>query len=403
MPSPYRSHWSLDPEVTFLNHGSFGACPIPVLDAQARIRADLEREPVHFFVRRYFDLLDASRFALAAFVNADPDGLAFVDNATTGVNAVLRSLEFAPGDELLVTDHEYNACRNVLDYVARRSGARVVVATVPFPLNSSAQVVEAILAQVTPRTRIALVDHVTSATGLVLPLATIVSELQRRGVDVLVDGAHAPGMIELDLASLAPAYYTGNCHKWLCAPKGAGMLYVREDRRDAIRPAVISHGANMPTDQRSRFRHEFDWVGTHDPSPWICVKDSIEFLTSLFDGDYAALRRRNRDLALEARDVLCRALGLAKPAPDDMIGTLAAVPLSDGEAAKPSALYVDPLQQQLWDAHRIEVPISPWPHPPKRLLRVSAQLYNSIEDYQKLAAALVEAGARGGGSSGAMA
>ena len=387
--SPLARHWTLDPIVDFLNHGSFGACPRPVIEAQQRLRDEMERQPMEFLLRRLPERLDAARNALAAFVGADPQNLAFVSNATSGVNAVLRSLPLRPGDELLVTDHEYNACKNALHFVAERAGATVVVARVPFPLGSAQEVVDAVLGAAGDHTRLALIDHVTSLTGLVLPIAEIVRRLADRGIDVLVDGAHAPGMLELSLDALGAAYYTGNCHKWLCAPKGAALLYVRPDRQDRVRPLCISHGANTRRPGRSLFQDEFDWVGTVDPTAWLCVPVAIEAMASIVPGGWDEVRRRNRVLALQARDILCAGLGIPPPCPDEMIGSLCAVPLPDGPGAAPaSALHLDPLQQALLSEHRIEVPVVPWPAPPRRLIRISAQLYNDRAQYQRLAAAL---------------
>lgn len=391
-PSPssaLRSQFALDPAVTFLNHGSFGATPTSVLAVQRAWQDRLEAEPVRFFLRELPAALAEVRARLGAFVGADPDDLALVTNASSGVNTVLRSLAFAPGDELLTTDHEYNACKNALDFVAARSGARVVVVEIPFPIAHASEVTERLLRAVTPRTRLALVDHVTSQTGLVFPIAEIVRALQGRDVDVLVDGAHAPGMVPLDLGELGAAYYTGNCHKWLCTPKGAALLHVRRDRQAAIRPLVISHGANAALDGRTRFRAEFDWCGTSDPSAWLAIPTAIDHLASLVPGGFSEVMRHNRALALEARDLLCATLGVEAPAPDDMIGALAAVPLPDGDGGYAPPLYLDALQERLWVEHRIEVPIIPWPRPPKRLVRVSAQLHNTRADYEKLAVALV--------------
>lgn len=393
--------WLLDPQVVFLNHGSFGSCPRPVLDCQRAWRDRLEREPIQFFVRDLEGLLDAARASLARFVGADPANLVFVPNATAGVNTVLRSLRFRRGDELLVTDHEYNACRNALDYVAGRDRARVVVAPVPFPLHHADEVLEAVLAGVTARTRLALLDHVTSQTGLVLPIDRLVRALADRGVETLVDGAHAPGMVPLALETLGAAAYTGNAHKWLCAPKGAAFLYVRPDWQPRVRPLIISHGANSPRKDRSRFLLEFGWTGTGDPSAALSVPKALEVMGGLLPDGWPGLMARNRQLALEARRILCRAIDQPAPAPAEMIGALAALPLPDAPetAAPKSPLYLDPLQEALRAGEGIEVPVIPWPAPPRRVLRISAQVYNERSHYERLAAVLSDKFARGCGGA----
>lgn len=382
-----RAHWTLDPAVVFLNHGSFGACPRDILREQDRLRAVMEREPVHFFLHTLPPLLDRAREDVAGFVGARPDDLVFVRNASAGVNAVLGSLRFEPGDELLTTDHVYGACRNALRHLCSRSGARLVIVPVPFPIAAPDQVVAALLAGVTPRTRLALVDHITSPTGLVFPIAPIVRALGERGVDTLVDGAHAPGMVPLALDELGAAYYTGNFHKWVCAPKGAAMLHVRRDRQAALHPGVISHGYTS-TRARPALWEEFDWTGTDDPSPWLCVAPAIRWLGALLPGGWPELRARNHAQLLRGRDRIAAALGVAAPAPDSMLGNLAALPLPDGAVAPTSPLHADPLQLLLYDRHRIEVPIPSWPAAPKRLIRISAQLYNHDRDYDALAEAL---------------
>ena len=299
------------------------------------------------------------------------------------------SLSFRAGDELLVTDHEYNACRNAFEFAAARSGARIVVAKIPFPLANEEEILAAILERITPRTRLALIDHITSPTGLVLPIERLARELQARGVELLVDGAHAPGMVPLDLRNLGATYYTGNCHKWLCAPKVAGFLWVRDDRQPSIRPLVISHGANSERTDRSRYLIEFAWTGTGDPTPALCVPEALRFMESRLPGGWPELMQRNRELALAARRVLCTALGIEPPAPDSLIGALASVPIADARGdRKLDALELDPLQERLLAEHAIEVPVFAWPAWPRRLLRVSAQLYNSLPQYEALAAAL---------------
>ncbi len=395
MPSEFAHHWTLDPAVDFLNHGSFGAAPRPVLAAQHEWRERIEAEPVRFFANDYESALDEARAVLGGFVGADPDDLAFVPNATSGWNAVLRSLRFAAGDELLTTDHAYNAAKNTLEFVAERDGARVVVAAVPFPIASAAQVVDAILDAVTPRTRLALIDHVTSATALVFPIALVVQELTARGIETLVDGAHAPGALPLQISQIGATYYTANLHKWVCAPKGAGFLWVRPDRQGAIRPLAISHGANSPRTDRSRFRVEFDWTGTADPSAYLAVPEAIRFGEALLDGGWQGLRRRNHALAIAGAEVVRDALGSPPAAPDEMLGSMVSVPLpleTRPGRVQGVALYDDPVHAQLI-ARRIQVMITPWPQRPdggpwRRLVRISAAAYNDLAQYRRLAEAL---------------
>ncbi|MDQ2964466.1 MAG: aminotransferase class V-fold PLP-dependent enzyme [Chloroflexota bacterium] len=390
--------WRLDPKVTFLNHGSYGACPEPVLAAQTAWRERIESDPVRFFGRELEGHLDAARSTLGAFLGGDPEGIAFVPNATTAVSTVLGSLRFDPGDELLTTDHEYNATINAFAAAARRDGARVVVARVPFPVDDPGEIVEAILGAVTASTALALISHVTSPTGLVFPIAELVRELDRRGVDTLVDAAHAPGMVPVEIDSLGAAYWTGNGHKWLCGPKGSAILWVRADRREAIHPLVVSHGANDPRPAAggpSRFRLEFDWPGTVDPTPYLAAADAVSLVAELGPkgGGWPAIRAANHELAVASARRLADALGLEPPAPENLLGSMALlalpVPRSDETALA--------LTNALAEEDRIEVPVGAWPvlaarvsgGPQQTLLRISAQLYNEPSDYDRLADALI--------------
>lgn len=378
--STFQQLWLLDSSVTFLNHGSFGACPKAVLEAQQRLREQLEHEPLRFFGREWEKLLDDARRKLAGFVGADAEDLVFVPNATTGVNSVLRSLVFQAEDEILTTNHEYNACRNALDFIASRTGARVVVAKIPFPLESSEQILEAVIERVSRKTRLALLDHVTSQTGLIFPIQQLVKQLQQRGVDTLVDGAHAPGMLPLNLSEIGATYYTGNCHKWLCAPKGAAFLYVQRHKQLEIRPLTISHGANSPRTDKSRFQLEFDWMGTDDPTAYMCVPEAIAFMGSLLPGGWNELRQRNHQLALQARQLLCEALNVSMPCPDEMIGSMAVVPMPE---VLESRNFMS-LHDELFDRFGIQVQVVPWQEQPNLLVRVSAQIYNTREQYEYL-------------------
>ena len=348
----------------------------------------MEGEPVQFLWRRYEERLEPARAAVARFVGAKPADLVFVTNATTGVNAVLNSIQLRAGDELLTTDHDYNACHNVLTAAAERTGARLVIARVPFPLSSPDQVVEAILASVTRRTRLALIDHVTSNTALIFPVAQIIRELEARGVDTLVDGAHAPGMVPLNVARLAPAYYTANLHKWVCAPKGAGFLWARPDKQASLQPAVISHGNNTHRPGYSAYQDRFDWAGTFDPSAWLCASAAIEWMSKLHRTGWTGIQRANHELAVRARELLCQRLQVERCCPDAMLGAMATIPLPGQFQGQARAGKIDAEQLRLYDRFKIEVPFIRVGKPEWRYFRISAQLYNRITDYEYLATAL---------------
>lgn len=380
--------WLLAPGVTYLNHGSLGSCPAPVLEAQHRWRVELERRPIKFLLRDLNGRLAEVRQELTRVVGGDPEDLALLPNAESGVNAVLRSLRFGPGDELLSTTHDYNACLNSLDFVAARSGATVVRADVPYPIEDPAQIVSAVLDRATPRTRFALLSHVTSATALIFPMREIVSELEGRGVRVLVDGAHAPGQVPVDVGALGASYYAGNCHKWLCAPKGTAFLHVRPDRKEEVHPLIISNGMNDPRPDLSQFRKEFDWQGVQDTSGYLSIPTAIQTLEGLMPGGLPALAHRNHALAIHARDELCPLLRIEAPAPDDLIPSMVSLPLDHLARTPESRLRWHDL---LVEKYEIEVPFLRWTPEPGRergAVRVSCQAYNDEGDIGVLAAAL---------------
>jgi isopenicillin-N epimerase len=385
--------WDFEPGLTFLTHGTFGACPRPIVERRAELVRELEANPIRFFTRDYEARFDGARNEVASFLNADPAGTVIVPNATTGVATVLESLRLRPGDELLTNDHEYNATLNALGAVAERAKARVVRVSIPLPIRHPEEVVEAHLAAVSPHTRLALISHVTSPSALIFPIETLVRELARLGVDTLVDAAHAPGMVPVDLEELGAAYWTGNGHKWLCGPKSAGVLVVREDRRSGVLPLVTGHGRNDTRTDRPILWREFDWPGTADPTAFLALPDAIRLIGSLQPSGWPAHMAANHELAMLGRRVLNERLGLEPIAPESMIGAMASIRLSgvldeDGANAIAHALA---------EEERIEVPIVVFPvrgarppgaPPTHNLLRISAQRYNEPSDYERLAEAL---------------
>ena len=389
MPSPYAKHWSLEPSRLFLNHGSFGACPNFVIEEQRKWQDLMEREPVQFFEELMPDLLLKSREALGTFLNCSPDDLAFVSNATSGVNTILRSLHFEQGDEILVPNHAYQACRNSIDFVAKRWGATVVEVAIPFPIDSPQTVVDLMKSACSERTKLVMIDTVTSPTGLRMPFEELTEFFEAKGVEVLLDAAHGIGMIPLNLEVLGASYVTSNCHKWLCAPKGSAFLYVREDKQSKIQPLTISHGHTFPLGDTTRFRHEFDWTGTQDISGWCSIPAVIEGMAEFVHGGWEAIMQHNHDLAIQGRNVLCERLGIEPPCPDEMVACISTIQLPGNIPMKEKMHEPDPLHHILSEKYNIQVPVWSWPSPEGRYLRISAQLYNSIEQYERLADALV--------------
>lgn len=362
-----REEFLLDPEVTFLSHGTFGACPRPVFERYQLWQRELEREPVDFIARRLPDLLAHARGELAAFVGVNAENLTFVENATTGVNMAARSLDLSPGDEVLATNLEYGACDLAWEWLCERTGARYVRAEVPLPIARMDDVVDALFARRSERTRAVYVSHITSETALRLPVEAIVARARAEGIVSIVDGAHAPAQVPLGLERLAADFYAGNCHKWLCAPKGAGFLYVRPEHQERVDGAIVSWGHREP----ATFISRTELQGTRDPAAYLAVPEAIAFQR---DRDWDDVRARCGALAREARENLCALLGTEPIAAPELLAQMASVRLPagcDGAA----------LHRSLWEEHRIEVPVM---RPEQDLLRISVACYTSREDVERL-------------------
>ena len=337
-----------------------------------------------FFLRQLEPLLREATERLGRFVGASRDDLVFVENATAAMNIVAASTKLSPGDEVLWTDHEYGAVQRLWKRVCTRAGAAVRMAALPFPLTSRDQVIEAIFERVTPRTRLIIVSHVTSPTATILPVPAICRRAREQGIPVCVDGPHAVAMIPLELRRLGCDFYTASCHKWLSAPFGTGFLWIARHRQNGIEPAVVSWGRSV-AGRPPHWKDEFQWIGTRDPAGFLAVPAAVEFLESC---GLATFRDETHGLAEQARARIVAVTGLEPPIPNspDWYGSMISLPLPPlaGDPLKPG--YRDPLQDRLWDRHRIEVPVVHWQG--RRFLRVSCHLYNTTADIEQLAEAL---------------
>ena len=388
MPSPLAEHWNLESNRIFLNHGSFGACPEFIIKEQRILQDQMESEPVRFFEDEMPLLLKQARDVLAEFLSCSSEDIALVPNATTGVNTILRSLIFSEGDEILVPDHAYQACRNAIDFVANRWGATVVTVHIPFPIDGPQMVVDLMLSAATDKTKLVMIDTVTSPTGLRMPFEELTNLFESKGIEVLLDAAHGIGMVPLHLDELGASYVTSNCHKWLCAPKGTAFLHVRRDKQHKIHPLTISHGHTFPLGKTTRFRHEFDWTGTQDVSGWCALPKVIRGMNEMIDGGWDAVMKHNNELVIEGRNLICDTLDIQPPCPDSMLACISTLRLPGDPLPHEIMHEPDPLHELLSRKYNIQVPVWSWPSPAGRYLRISAQLYNDIEDYQALADAL---------------
>jgi isopenicillin-N epimerase len=365
-----HAEWDLDPDFLTVNHGSFGATPKAVLAAQRAWQDRLERQPSRFMSTVYPAAIREAASAMAAFLNVDGNDLVFVDNATTGCNAVLRSLAFQPNDEILVLSHAYGAVRNAVRYATERVGAKIVEAIIPFPDPTEGSLVAAVAAAITPRTRLAVIDHITSGSAIVLPIQQIAAVCHAAAVKILVDGAHAPGQIDLDLAAINADWYVGNCHKWLCAPKGCAFLHAQPPAQAGLHPGTISHGFGKG------FLAEFDWTGTTDPSRFLAVTAALDFHQHLGG---AKLRQRNKLLAAEGAALIAQRLNTQVGTSGGQAGAMATVRLPVDDPTPEHAWIIRTrLMQAGTDAPVHALDGALW-------LRLSAFAYNERDDYARLA------------------
>lgn len=391
------AHWDLDPSLAFLNHGSYGACPRYVLAAQQALRARMEADPVRFYKVDLENLMDRVRLALGSFLRCDPDLLAPFPNATVALCTALRNFPFKPGDEIITNDHEYMSGTNELERIAHERSLKVVKPTLPYPLPESEHeareaIVAAIMAAVTPRTRMLLVSHITSCTSLILPVERLAAECKARGIEILIDGTHAVGQIPVDVASLDPAFYVGSGHKWLSSPKGTGFLYVRRDLAEGFRPLSLSSRAHKVRPERALFLRDFDYVGTCDYSNVLVLPECLEFYATLLPGGWNEVFASNHRLIMQGRQIIASIAGLGLPCPEGLVGTMATliIPEPPAGVAPRRTLYDDPLQDALLDRHRVVAPVWRLGANGPRVIRFSAQVYNHPEQYAHAGHALAE-------------
>ena len=371
--SQLADQYLLDPGVVYLNHGSFGAVPRPVFESYQHWQKELEANPVIFLGGRLPDLLSHARKRLGAFINAAPDDLTFVPNVTYALNIVTRSLELRAGDVVLTTDHEYGAINRAWRFNCLKSGAELVSQQIAVPVTDPAAVAEQIWTGVDERTKVIAMSHITSPSALILPVAEICRRARDAGIITVVDGAHAPGHLDLDMEEIGADFYGGNCHKWLSSARGAGFLYARPERQDLLEPLVVSHGWNREAPRDSRFQDYFSSVGTIDPAAYLSVPAAIDFQEQ---NDWPQVRQACHQLLLESEQRILEMSGLPPISPQSMWAQMRVVLLPGKIEA----------YQRLWEEDRIIIPVGQ--HGGQPGVRISVQAYNSPDDLEILIRAL---------------
>jgi len=368
-----KDQFLLDPSVTYLNHGSFGACPKPVFDVYQQFQRELEWQPVEFLGRQHDAMITGAKEALGKFLNADKDDLVFVPNATLGLNTIIRSLKLEPGDEILTTNHEYGALNNTWAFVCQKTGAKYINYPMPLPVTTHEAFVEDFWKGVTPKTKVIYISHITSPTALIFPVKEICRRAREAGILSIVDGAHVPGQIPLDLTDIDADFYSGNLHKWLCAPKGCAFFHARKDKQDMVEPLVISHGWTDPS-----FVVKNQWQGTRDISAFLSVPAAIKFFE---DNNWDQVRATCHELAREARKQINAMTGVEPVSPDstEWFSQMVMCPI-------PADSDVNEIKKRLWDEFKIEIPQIDWNG--WKAVRVSFQAYNTSNDLETLLSGL---------------
>lgn len=387
--SKYISEWNLDQDITFLNHGSFGNTPVKILQKKWNYELLMEKEAIKFFIDLLYPKYIDNKNALSKFINADINDFFLVQNTTTGVNQILKDIPTSPGDIWLTTSQVYNACKNALLYYSELKSCTLKVVNLPFPTNGN-EILHLIENCIEDRTTLALIDHITSSSGIIFPIKEMIELLHRKNIKVIVDGAHAPGMINVDIQDLNPDFYIGNCHKWMCLPKGVAFTYVKSKFQSHIFPMTISHYNDVNIGQIAEWSDQFFWDGTHDYSSFLCIRDTLEFFDDLIEGGINAVMIKNHELAWNGYKVISEIIGTSITTEEKNIGSMVTIPLGFGKAEKYDFLGKHSIQKLLFEKYKIEVPVFMIPGNDNLHFRISAQIYNHISQYEYLGQCLKE-------------
>lgn len=388
-PSPLFSHWQLNPNIVHLNHGSFGGTPKYILDIQKHCIDQLESEPVEFSVRKWYPIYHENKKALAEFVGTDEHNLYLVPNTTIGINHILHNQKES-NRQWFTTNHAYGACIHAFHKIGEAKGNEIIKVQIPFPLKSEDEILEQIENNISAKTSLALIDYITSASAIIFPIKKIINLLHSKGVKVIVDAAHAPGMVDFNLDELDADYFVANCHKWICSPKGSAFVYVNPKHQKEYKPVFYSFYNDWNTDEAAHWSNQFIWEGTKDYSAYLCIKDALDYMPNLVQGGWSEIKERNRNLAIAGAKLIAQKLEVALPVPESMLGSIVNIPLWDDKIPDKFFNYYTEVKNLLYDQYKIEVPCVLFPQAPPQYVRVSSQLYNSLEEYEYLGECLLE-------------